>query len=93
MKNEKELENIKEEIKNLNTELQELSDDELSEVTGGRQELQRFAQLATIASGLSLFSTTVGGVQTEAKAGAKVVTTNSEDGLEAGLEAEVRLGR
>ena len=35
MKNEKELENIKEEIKNLNTELRELSDDELEQVTGG----------------------------------------------------------
>ena len=89
MKTKQELENIKEEIKNLNTEMQELSDDELAEVTGGRQELQRFAQLATMASGLGFFSTTVGGVQTEPKAGAKVVTTNSE----AGLEAEVRLAR
>ena len=36
MKNEKELENIKEEIEKLSTELHELTDEELEQVTGGR---------------------------------------------------------
>ena len=35
MKNEKELENIKEEIEKLNAELHELTDEELEQVTGG----------------------------------------------------------
>ena len=35
MKTKQELENIKEEIKNLNTEMHELTDEELEQVTGG----------------------------------------------------------
>ena len=35
MKTKQELENIKEEIENLGTEMWELSDDELEQVTGG----------------------------------------------------------
>ena len=65
----------------------ELSDDELSEVTGGRQELQRFAQLATMAPGvnLSLLGTVASGVQTEItgepKVGAQVMVKGTETGV------------
>ena len=83
MKNEKELENIKEEIKNLNTELQELSDDELSEVTGGTQKLQLLTQIAAIAgaSSLGFLGAVASGVQTEPTGGVQVMVKGTETGV------------
>ena len=81
MKNEKELENIKEEIKNLNTELQELSDDELSEVTGGVQKLQLLTQFAAMAPGLMFLGTVASGVQTEPIVGAQIMVKGTETGV------------
>ena len=88
MKNEKELENIKEEIKNLNTELQELSDDELSEVTGGiagtgggkKQVATLFATMAS-GSSLGLLGAVASGVQTEPTGGVQVMVKGTETGV------------
>ena len=88
MKNEKELENIKEEIKNLNTELQELSDDELSEVTGGiagkggpkKQVPTLFATMAP-GSSLGLLGAVANIVQTEPTGGVQVMVKGTEMGV------------
>ena len=63
MKTKEELENIKEEVKNLGAELQELSDDELEEVTGG-VNMPWIALCIAKAPSLEFLSAAIGGVQT-----------------------------